>query len=82
MSRGAPSINPVTGRLHVCDVQRIHDAVGGDPLTEEMILKFIADRYGARNFFHVSPKVAAEILRRPVEFIRAAKKHCEPELPF
>ena len=78
----ASSINPVNGRLRACDVQRIHDAVGGDPLTEEMILRFIADKFGAKNFFHVSPKVAAEILRRPVEFIRAAKKHCEPELNF
>lgn len=78
----APSINPVTGRLRVRDVQRIHDAVGGDPVTEEMILRFIADKFRAKNFFHVSPKVAAEILRRPVEFIRAAKKHCEPTLPF
>ena len=78
----APTVNPVTGRLRVCDVQRIHDAVGGDPVTEEMVLRFIGDRYDARNFLHISPKVAGEILKRPVEFIRAAKKHCELELPF
>lgn len=78
----APSINPVTGRLRVCDVQRMHDAVGGDPLTEEMILTFIADKYGASNLLYLSPKVAGEILRRPVEFIRAAKRHGEPALPF
>ena len=81
-SNDAPSINPVTGRLRVCDVQRIHDAVVGDPVTEEMIVRYIAEKFGANNFFYVSPKVAAEILRRPVDFIRAAKKHCEPELPF
>ena len=79
---GEPSTHPGTGRLRVCDVRRIHDAIGGDPVTEAMILRFIADRYGARNFLHVPPKVAAEILRRPVEFIRAAKRHCEPELNF
>ena len=78
----APSINPGTGRLRVCDVQRMHDAVGGDPVTEELILRFIADKYGARNLLHVTPKVAAEILRRPMEFLRAAKRHGEPELPF
>jgi len=80
--REAPSIDPVTGRLRACDVQRIQDAVGGDPVTEEMILRFIADKYGAKNLLHIPPKVAAEILRRPVEFIRAAKRHCEPELRF
>ena len=78
----APSINPVTGRLRVCDVQRIHDAVGGDPVTEEMIVRYIAEKFGAKNLFYVSPRVAAEILRRPLDFIRAAKKHCEPQLPF
>ena len=81
-SNDAPSIDPVTGRLRVCDVQRIHDAVGGDPVTEEMIVRYIAEKFGAKNFFYVSPRVAAEILRRPLDFIRAAKKHCEPQLPF
>jgi len=59
-----------------------HLALGGDPVTEEMILRFIADRYGARNLFYLPPKVAAEALRRPADFIRAAKRHCEPELAF
>lgn len=77
-----PSMDPATGRLRVVDVKRIHDAVGGDPVTEELILRFIADRYGARNLLQLTPKVAAEILRRPVEFLRAAKRHCTPELPF
>ena len=54
----APSINPVTGRLRVRDVQRIHDAVGGDPVTEEMILRFIADKFRAKNFFHSHPTEA------------------------
>ena len=77
-----PSINPVTGRLRVCDVERIHGAVGGDPVTEEMILRFISEKYGALNLLHVPPRVAGQILQRPVDFIRAAKKHCEAELPF
>lgn len=78
----APSIHPGTGRLRVADVKRIHDAVGGDPVTEELILRFIADKYGARNLLHLTPRVAAEILRRPVEFLRAAKRHGEPQLSF
>ena len=77
-----PTINPETGRLRVGVVQRLHLALGGDPVTEEMILRFIADRYGARNLFYLPPKVAAEALRRPADFIRAAKRHCEPELAF
>ena len=77
-----PTIDPHTGRLRTVDVKRIHEAVGGDPVTEELILRFIADRYGARNLLHLTPKVAAEILRRPVEFLRAAKRHGEPQLNF
>lgn len=37
-----------------------------------MILRFIADKYG----------VAKEILKRPTDFIQAAKNHCESELQF
>jgi hypothetical protein len=77
-----PAINPATGRLRACDVQRMHDAVGGDPVTEEMIVRYIGEKFGAKSLFYLSPKVAAEVLRRPVDFIRAAKRHCEPELPF
>ena len=63
-------------------VRRIEDAVGGDPVTEGMILRFIADTHGAAHLGHLPAKVAGEILRRPADFIRAAKRHCEPELPF
>ena len=77
-----PAINAATGRLRVCDVERLHLAVGGDPVTEELILRFIGDRWGARNLFYLPAKVAGEILRRPADFIRAAKQFYEPELPF
>jgi hypothetical protein len=77
-----PAINPATGRLRVCDVERLHLAVGGDPVTEELILRFIGDRWGAKNLFYLPPKVAAQILLRPADFIRAAKHYYEPELPF
>ena len=69
-------------RLSPREVERLHNALGGDPRIEEMILRFIGDRWGARNLFYLPPKVAAEALRRPADFIRAAKQYCEPELPF
>ena len=77
-----PVINPETGRLRVLDVQRMHNVIGGDPVTEALIVRFIGDRYGARSLFRVGPRIAAEILRRPVAFIRAAKKHNEIEVSF
>ena len=77
-----PGLNPATGRLHVCDVERLHQAVGGDPVTEDLILRFIGDRWGAMNLFYLPAKVAGEILRRPADFIRAAKQYYAPELPF
>ena len=69
-----------TGRLSATTVQRIERLVGGDPVTEGQILRFIGARYGARNLFYLPPHVAAEICKRPADFIRAAKHYCEPEL--
>jgi len=69
-------------RISVAVVTRLHQAVGGDPVTEELILRFIGDRYGARNLFYLPAKVAGEILKRPADFIRAAKQFYEPELTF
>jgi hypothetical protein len=68
------------GRLPVAMVQRIERLVGGDPVTEEQILRFIAARYGAKNLLYLPPHVAAEIVKRPADFIRAAKRYCQPEL--
>jgi hypothetical protein len=69
-------------RLARGEVERLHQALGGDPVTEDMILRFIGDRWGAKNLFYLPAKVAQQILRRPADFIRAAKQHFEPELPF
>jgi hypothetical protein len=74
--------NPETGRLSLQTVEHLHRLLGGDPRVEEMVLQFIADKYGAANLFQVPPRVATQILRRPASFIRAAKQHCEPELKF
>jgi hypothetical protein len=69
-----------TVRLSAGTVQRIERLVGGDLVTEEQILRFIQARYGARSLVFLPPQVAAEVCRRPADFIRAAKRYCEPEL--
>jgi hypothetical protein len=68
--------------LPVETVERLHRLVGGDARGEEMILRFIADRYGAGSLIYLPPHVAKEILKRPADFIQAAKNYCEPELKF
>ena len=75
-------INPATGRLSVQTVERLHRLLGGDPRVEEMILRFIAAKYRARNLLYLPTKVAGQVLKMPADFIRAAKQFCEPELPF
>jgi hypothetical protein len=67
-------------RIDVATVQRIERLVGGDPLTEDQILRFIGSRYGANDLFYLPPHVAAEVCKRPADFIQAAKQYCEPEL--
>jgi hypothetical protein len=76
--RGAKESEP----LPVATVQRIERLVGGDPVTEEQILRFIGSRYGAKSLVYLPPHVVAEICKRPADFIRAAKQYCEPELKF
>ena len=79
---GAAHIDPRTSRLSVGTVQRIERLVGGDPAVEEQIIRFIGARYGAQSLLELPANVAAEILKRPADFIRAAKAYCEPELNF
>jgi len=54
--------------------------IGGDPVTEDQILRFIGARYRAKSLLYVPPHVAAEVVNRPGDFVRAAKRYCEPEL--
>ena len=72
--------NPATGRLSVQTVEHLQRLLGGDAHVEGMVLQFIADRYGAKNLLYLPPHVAKEILKRPADFIQAAKNYCEPEL--
>ena len=67
-------------RLPVATVQRMERLVGGDPVTEEQILRFIGARYGAKSLFYLPPHVAAQVCKRPGDFVRAAKQYCQPEL--
>lgn len=69
-------------RLSVVTVERLHTLLGGDPRTEEMVLTFIRDTYGANDLLMLPEKVAAQVLRRPGDFLRAVKRHCEPQLSF
>ncbi len=69
-----------TERLPVGTVLRIERLVGGDPVVEDQVLRFIAARYGAKNLLYLPRHVAAEICKRPADFIRAAKQYCQPEL--
>ena len=76
------TLNSQTARLPVATVLRIERLVGGDPVVEDQILRFIAARYGAKNLLYLPRHVAAAILKRPADFIRAAKQYCQPELAF
>ena len=69
-------------RLPVEQVRRLERILGGDPVTEEMVLRFIVARYAAKNLFHLPANVATQILRRPQDFLHATKRFCEPELTF
>jgi hypothetical protein len=69
-------------RLLPRDVERLHRVLGGDPVTEEAVLRFIAARYGARSLALLPANVAVAILKRPGDFLRAAKLHWQPELSF
>ena len=75
-------VNSETGRLSVQTVEHLHRLFGGEARVEDMVLRFIADRYGAKNLLHLPPHIAKEIMKRPADFIQAAKRHCEPELNF
>jgi hypothetical protein len=52
--------NAATGRLSVQTVERLHRLLGGDVRVEEMILRFIADRYQAAALLHLPPQVGSQ----------------------
>lgn len=66
----------------VAVAERLHTLLGGDPRTEEMVLTFIREKYRANDLIGLPEVVATQVLRRPADFLRAVKRHCEPQLPF
>jgi len=77
-----PCFEPSETRLPVATVVRLERVLGGDPVTEDQILRFIAAQYGAKNLFYLPPRVASAVLKRPADFVTAAKRYCQPELVF
>jgi hypothetical protein len=71
---------PVPPRLPVQIVEHLHRLLGGDARLERMVERFIADQYEAKNLFYLPPNVASQIIKRPGDFLKAVKQHCEPEL--
>ncbi len=82
MSSMIENLESENGRLPVATVLRIERLVGGDAVVEDQVLRFIGARYGAKSLLYLPRHVAAEILKRPGDFLAAAKRYCEPELPF
>jgi len=75
-----PEMDARTRRLTASTVEGLERLVGGDAITEGLVLRFIAARYGARSLFYLPRRVAEQVLRRPTDFIRAAKQYSQPEL--
>jgi len=73
---------PRPGRLPVQVVEHLHRLLVGDVRTETMVLDYIGFRWKAPDLFYVPPKAASEIIRRPADFLAAAKNYSEPELKF
>ena len=69
-------------RLPVQVVEHLHRLLGGDVRVEQMVLDYIEHRWKAPNLFYIPPVVATQIIRRPADFLSAAKNHAEPELKF
>lgn len=69
-------------RLPLATVRHLDRVLGGDPVTEDLVVQYIGARWGARNLFYVPRDKAAEILKNPADFIRRLKRRSQPELAF
>ena len=61
-------------------VLRLHDLLGGNVETENAVLTFIYRKWGAINLARLPEKVANEIVKRPIDFIKRAL--AEANQPF
>ena len=71
-----------SGRLPLATVRQLDRVLGGDPVTEGLVIDYIGERWEARSLFYVPPDKAAKILRGPADFIRGLKRRKQPELVF
>ncbi len=69
-------------RLPLATVRHLDRVLGGDPVTEDLVVQYIAARWGARNLFYVPRDKAADILKNPAAFIGSLKRRSQPELAF
>lgn len=70
----------VVTRIDAMTGRRLERALGGDPITEQIVLDYIWARWGAQTLLYMPPEVAKAVLARPGAFIEAAKKFSQPEL--
>jgi len=61
-------------RLPLQTMHILHQLLGGVATTETQVLDFIEAHYGVRNLFYLSHRLAGEIIKRPHDFLKAAKK--------
>ena len=76
------TLNTRAVRLPVATVLHLDRVLGGDPVTEGLVIDYIGERWGATSLFYVPPEKAARILRGPADFIRGLKRRKQPELVF
>jgi len=69
-------------RLPADVVGMLHRMLGGDPVTEQCVLDYIGSRWGARSLFELPRPVANAIRSRHLDFLRAARRHNQPEMEF
>lgn len=72
--------SPALPGLPVQVVEHLHRLLGGDARVEAMVLDYVEYRWQHRDLFRIPPNVASQIIRRPGDFLKAVKQHCEPEL--
>ena len=73
---------PTTTRLPVTDVLRMERVIGGDPVTEGLVLDYIGAQWTAKSLFYLPPKVARAVAMRPADFLKVVKGHYAPEFTF
>ena len=69
-------------RLGVDVVENLHRVLGGDPVTEDLVLRYLAERWRVGNLFLLPPEVAAAIRRNPAAFLATVREHFAPRLGF